>query len=557
MAVESTTTGTPSRSLTILPQLVPSRVCLRCDVCCRFPEADSVLRPYFTAVEIGCAVEQGVPPQFFPSDGGAQIALVANPHGEGYLCPAFDPATSQCRIYEARPLDCQLYPLALMWNAAGDQVVLGWDTKCPYLHERGAPDGGPGAVPGEEPEPFDLEAYAETMAAPLESTQGQTTVAQHSRLIGPFQDDVVILRSLPRLTRAVTRETLVVRRGRSEGQDIGASHGSRLTSHEALTPRAVPLTSDDLPVRPLTLADRPRVELALEFFTTPLAAYAFAPHMIWRGLFTYSWAEWAGYLCLFAEYQDGLFMPLPPLGPQPATGHGADANHPLADALAQAFAFMRTRNQGRPVSRIENVPEEWLPALEVWGYSATPKDPDYLYFTRDLVRLAGDRFKSQRAAYNGFVRARQFSYHPYREVDQNACLALYRKWASQREARGADPVEGMMRKDAESAHREALSAAHDLGLMGRIVRVDGRLRAYTFGYPRSRSVFTVLLEIADRSIPGLAQFIFRELCREADAQGYECINTMDDSGLPNLARSKMAYRPLRQVPSFIVTEHDA
>src|SRR5437868_9945275 len=31
-----------------LPQLVPSRTCLQCDVCCRFPDPDSSLRPYFT-----------------------------------------------------------------------------------------------------------------------------------------------------------------------------------------------------------------------------------------------------------------------------------------------------------------------------------------------------------------------------------------------------------------------------------------------------------------------------------------------------------------------------
>ncbi len=35
--------------ITPLPQIVPRQICFRCDVCCRFPEPDSFLRPYFTA----------------------------------------------------------------------------------------------------------------------------------------------------------------------------------------------------------------------------------------------------------------------------------------------------------------------------------------------------------------------------------------------------------------------------------------------------------------------------------------------------------------------------
>jgi hypothetical protein len=42
-----------------LPQIVPSDLCLRCDVCCRFPERESFLRPYFTAQERERAIASG------------------------------------------------------------------------------------------------------------------------------------------------------------------------------------------------------------------------------------------------------------------------------------------------------------------------------------------------------------------------------------------------------------------------------------------------------------------------------------------------------------------
>jgi hypothetical protein len=93
-----------------------------------------------------------------------------------------------------------------------------------------------------------------------------------------------------------------------------------------------------------------------------------------------------------------------------------------------------------------------------------------------------------------------------------------------------------------------------LGLTGRVVCVDRTVRAYTFGYRLRGSVFCVLFEIADRTINGLSQYIFREFCREAAAEGCAFINTLDDSGLEGLRRSKHAYRPCRLVSNYVATE---
>jgi Fe-S-cluster containining protein len=175
-----------SKQLTkALPQLVPGSTCFRCDVCCRFPEADSFLRPYFTRQEITEAVAHGVSHSLFPDKSGSQINLVKHPHGEGYLCPAFDAASGQCGIYNARPLDCQLYPLALMWDASGQEVLLGWDTKCPFMRD--------------EPS-RSIQAYAEQVEKVLRSDAMIEQLAANSRLIGRFQDDVVVLMPLPKVT---------------------------------------------------------------------------------------------------------------------------------------------------------------------------------------------------------------------------------------------------------------------------------------------------------------------------------------------------------------------
>jgi hypothetical protein len=184
----------------------------------------------------------------------------------------------------------------------------------------------------------------------------------------------------------------------------------------------------------------------------------------------------------------------------------------------------------------------------------TPKDSDYLYQVSDLAGLAGDRYKSQRAACNRFEREQRFRYESYETSHLSDCLRLYRTWAAQQEERKLPDEARHMLKDAESAHRQALLHHADLGLVGRVVLVDEAVSAYTFGVARTPSIFCVLLEVADRRINGLAQFIFREFCRDAADRGYTLINTMDDSGLPSLASSKRAYHPVALVPNYVLRE---
>jgi Fe-S-cluster containining protein len=478
-----------------LPQLVPSRTCLQCDVCCRFPDPDSALRPYFTEHEITRALAGGVEKTAFPNRRGSQVILVPEPHGDGYLCPAFDAATSTCRIYEQRPLDCQLYPLALMWDEPHDQVLLGWDTKCPFMREE---------IPRE------IQRHGDRVMTLLDQPDIRDQVVAHPRLIGRFQEDVVVLARLPRLTEAVADQW------------------------------------GPAPLHRLTLDDIPRVTTALDRSgwcrAQSLAAYSPVYHYMWNGLLAYWWMELQGSFCLFAQSPDGWFMPLPPIG-------AGSIDAPLCDAME----LLRRWNGESPVSRVENVPSQLVPELERLGYRLTPKEPDYLYRATDLAALAGDRYKSQRALCNRFEREQSFEMDSYRVSDRQDCRALLADWSRQKQAEGLEAFGAMLLTDAAPAHEVIWSQASVLRVTGRIVTTHGRLCAYTFGYWLTSTTFCVLLEVTDRTLPGLAQYLFRETCRTAVAEGAEYMNAMDDAGLPGLRASKQAYHPLMLIPNFVAS----
>ncbi len=310
---------------------------------------------------------------------------------------------------------------------------------------------------------------------------------------------------------------------------------------------------------PMTLQDRPSFDravlLAEEGNPTPLATWAFAPHYIWKEVFTYEWVEIEGWYCLFAEYVDGVFMPLPPLGTHShICEHGPDG---FRKAIEQVMKYMSAKNHGTEVSRIENVPEELKKRFDDMGFKVRAKDPDYLYRREDLVNLKGDRYKSARAAYNQFLRENRVQYQAYETSCQEECLLLFHRWSAQKEVhhvksgRASDIIARYMLQDAESAHRIILQSPEALGLIGRVILVDGMIRGYTFGFEKSANVFCVLVEVVDRTCNGGAQYLFREFCREMEQ--YTFINSMDDSGLPSLARSKQAYHPIQMVANYIVS----
>jgi hypothetical protein len=296
-------------------------------------------------------------------------------------------------------------------------------------------------------------------------------------------------------------------------------------------------------LRPFTLEDRSWFEARLVAHPVPgdqLAAYSFPYHVIWEEHFAYEWVELEGHGCLVAGNTEGSFLALPPIGPDPC-----------GPVMAQAFAFLSGRNKVAALTRIENAPESLAACCRDQEYRVAPKGPDYLYRRDDLVGLHGDRYKSQRAEYNHCLK----EWHPvcrdYRPNDADACLALYRRWREGVKGDAASDLSRHMAADAESAHRTGIGHAAELGLVGRVVEVNGHVAAYTFGYPLNAQTFCILFEIADRQVKGLGTYIFREFCRELAP--YEFINAMDDSGLDGLRRAKLAYHPIRLVESFIVS----
>ena len=288
----------------------------------------------------------------------------------------------------------------------------------------------------------------------------------------------------------------------------------------------------------LSLKHRPIFNKSLSYKQHNLSAYAFENIFIWRGLYKIFWAKINNCLCVFFKDRIGCFLYLPPLGRNfnPTVVH-------------RCFEIMNRHNKNKAISRIENVEKHDTSLFKKLGLEIILGSQDYVCKKADLVRLKGNNFKSKRAAANHFRKNYAFQYRPYRNADKKQCLDLFKLWSGERKLNNKDEIYQSLLDDNLAAFKTALGSYSQLRFQGRIVRINNKLQAATFGYALDRKVFVVLFEVCNLKFKGVAQHIFREFCRE---QSCPDINIMDDSGLNSLRKVKMSYRPYKTIDNFIV-----
>ena len=103
-----------------LKQFVPSEVCLKCNGCCRYKQADSVWRP-----KLGQNDQRHL--------GTSEVYIETIPSGPGHLCRFLNSADNTCSVYAKRPFECAVYPFILSQTLDGVKVYA--HLACPYVQD--------------------------------------------------------------------------------------------------------------------------------------------------------------------------------------------------------------------------------------------------------------------------------------------------------------------------------------------------------------------------------------------------------------------------------------
>jgi len=290
----------------------------------------------------------------------------------------------------------------------------------------------------------------------------------------------------------------------------------------------------------LSITDKKIFDQYLAIKTHELSLYNFANIYIWNSLFEIFWYLIEDCLCVFFNNSAGCFMYLSPLGLS------------LKErVISQCLGIMDEYNSNPKLSRIENIEEQEIGFYQSLGLVISPKDADYVYRRLKIAELKGNSYKSKRADCNYFMNNYSFAYKPYSEDLFAESIALLKNWMENRKKNNSDQLYQYMLEDMFSVQVNALKNYSELGLVGRVVLVDGRVAAYTFGYELNPDTFCIMFEVIDYQFKGISQFIFREFAQEM--QSYLYVNTMDDSGLENLAKVKLSYKPEKLIRNALIT----
>ena len=289
--------------------------------------------------------------------------------------------------------------------------------------------------------------------------------------------------------------------------------------------------------KPIDLSDKETVQKYTLCSPRRNCDLSFVNLYSWRFLYQTEIAEMDGFL-LFRFYADGQLAYMMPVG------EGSDIR-PVIEALMED-----AKSQGalfRLLGVCANMRAELENAFpDRFNFVSDRDYADYIYLRSDLSTLKGKKFQAKRNHINRFRNTYpDYEYAPITPDRIRECLDLEAEWCK---VNNCDQQEG-----TGNERRALVYALHNfevLGLTGGILRVNGKIVAFTFGMPINHETFGVHVEKADTTIDGAYAMINYEFANRIPEQ-YIYINREEDLGIEGLRKAKLSYQPVTILEKYM------
>lgn len=173
-------------------------------------------------------------------------------------------------------------------------------------------------------------------------------------------------------------------------------------------------------------------------------------------------------------------------------------------------------------------------------------DADYVYEVSKLIALEGKDYRAKRNHINRFMENNEWSYEDITDENLQDCLVMAQAWRMQNLC-DEDPD-----KTAEMCVTlRALKERKEIGLIGGLIRANGKVVAFTLGELLTEDTFVVHIEKAFADVQGAYPMINREFL-EHHVKELTYVNREEDMGSPGLRKAKLSYRPAFLVERGIV-----
>ena len=177
---------------------------------------------------------------------------------------------------------------------------------------------------------------------------------------------------------------------------------------------------------------------------------------------------------------------------------------------------------------------------------------DYIYLREKLATLSGKKLHGKRNHINRFIENNpDWKYEQISAENLAEAFAMSLEWCKTNGCDDGDDNQSLQREAC--AVKSGLNNYEYLGLTGGLLRVDGRVVAFTFGSRVTEDTFVVHVEKAFSEIQGAypminQQFVINEL------ESYTYVNREDDVGDPGLRKAKESYQPFEMYERYVAKE---
>ena len=174
---------------------------------------------------------------------------------------------------------------------------------------------------------------------------------------------------------------------------------------------------------------------------------------------------------------------------------------------------------------------------------------DYVYETEKLASLSGKKLHSKKNHVNKFKSLYpEWSYESLSDDNVEDCFQMALKWRNQNGCE-EDPE-----KNAEMCVTlNSLRLYKELELTGGVLKIDGKIVAFTVGEPLCKDTFVVHIEKAFPDVEGAYPMINQQFVQH-ECMDYKYVNREEDTGAEGLRKAKLSYRPAFLEEKGIVKE---
>lgn len=169
---------------------------------------------------------------------------------------------------------------------------------------------------------------------------------------------------------------------------------------------------------------------------------------------------------------------------------------------------------------------------------------DYIYSVEKLANLSGRNLAKKKNRVANFKKTYNYSYEKITENNIAEVIDFQKMWAKV----NIDKDQEVLISETMGII-EVLKNFKYLDVVGGLLRVDGKIVAYSLGEELNAKTFVVHVEKALIEYVGSYQAI-NMMFLQAEALKYELVNREDDFGDEGLREAKMSYRPIKLLKKF-------